>query len=79
MEPTVAGGIIAFGVFCLGQTILCWIKVASLEATIESKFKDLYHHMTELEDLHPRQGNPGGPEHDGGEHPHDVGGDGLAC
>lgn len=78
MEAVYAGAA-AFAVFCASQTILCWIKVASMEAKIETKFKDLYHHLTELEELHPRSGNPGSPEHDGGEHPHDVDAGGLAC
>ena len=71
-----AGG---FALFCLTQTVVTWLKVAKLETLVETKTRDLYHHLTELQELHPRRGNPGAPEHDGGEHPHDVGGDGLAC
>lgn len=78
MEAVYAGAA-AFAVFCLGQTILCWVKVAGIEGRMDAKFKDLYHHMTELEQLHPRSGNPGEPEHDGGEHPHDVDAGGFAC
>ena len=55
-----------------------WV-LATMTKLGRAKFKDLYHHMAELEQLHPRQGNPGAPEHNGDEHPHDVGGDGLAC
>lgn len=78
MEPSIYVVASGFALFCLTQTIITWLKVARMEATIEAKFKDLYHHLTELEELHPRRGNPGDLEHDGGEHPHDVGSDGLA-
>ncbi len=71
----VYGAAAAFAAFCLSQTLLVWLKVAGMEAKIEG----IFHQLTELQELHPRQGNPGAPEHNGEEHPHDVGGDGLAC
>ena len=65
----------AFAVFCLSQTILVWLKVASMEAKVQG----IFHQLDELQELHPRRGNPGSPEHDGEEHPHDVDAGGLAC
>jgi hypothetical protein len=78
MEAAVymAGG--ALAVFVVTQSILCWVKVAGIEAKLEAKLRDLYHHITELEELHPRRGNPGRPTHQGGEHPHAVDPDGKA-
>ena len=76
---TLYGLAAGFALFCLTQTILFWIKLAGIEAKVDVKLQDLYHHLNELQELHPRRGNPGEPKHDGGEHPHDVGGDGLAC
>lgn len=79
MEGAFYAGAAAFAVFCLSQTVLSWIKLAGIEARMDAKFQSIYHQLDELQELHPRQGNPGEPKHDGGEHPHDVGGDGLAC
>ena len=72
MEGAFYAGAAAFAVFCLSQTLLVWLKVAGMEANIRA----IFHQIDELQELHPRTGNPGHLTHErGDEHPHDPPGE----
>ena len=54
----------------VSQTVIGWMKLTSLEGSVKGLRAD----MKEMQDLHPRQQNPGHREHaKGDQHPEERG------
>ena len=65
--PLLVGLVIAF----VGQTVGGWIAIAGLMKTVKNACDDIQ----ELQNLHPRQANPGKRAHVAGEDHHPCGED----